>query len=65
MNGLTIVGMLVLVTIAYCAALSRHRTTDPACTRHRRPRTVVGRWRYERNRGRACLVCFPRGGRRG
>lgn len=31
----------------------RHRTTDPACRRHRPPRTRLGRWRFDRNRGRS------------
>lgn len=36
----------------------RHRTTDPACTRHRVPPTWWGRQRYDRGRGRSCAPCM-------
>lgn len=38
----------------------RHRRTDPACTRYRRPATTLGRLLHDRARGRACNVCRPR-----
>ena len=34
-----------------------HTTTDPRCVFHRPPRNALTRWRYERNRGRACPGC--------
>lgn len=35
-----------------------HRTTDPACFRHREPRGRLGRWWFDRNRGRGCDPCM-------
>lgn len=39
--------------------MSKHTTTDPACAFHRKPRTWLGRWKYERARGKACTACHP------
>jgi len=39
---------------------ARHVTTDPACARHRPPRTWWQRWRFGRGRGFSCLVCMPK-----
>lgn len=36
-----------------------HTRTDPACVKHRPPRTAFGRWRFNRGRGRGCRVCVP------
>lgn len=35
----------------------RHRRTDPACIYYREARTWLGRWRFDRQRGRYCLAC--------
>lgn len=35
----------------------KHRTTDPACVEHRPPAGWWSRWRFNRNRGRACEAC--------
>ena len=39
--------------------MSKHIKTDPACTQFREPRTRIGRWKYDRARGKACMVCRP------
>lgn len=38
----------------------RHRTTDPACTQHHPPTGLLGRWWFDRHRGRACRLCSGR-----
>lgn len=35
-----------------------HRTTDPACFRHREPSGRLGRWWFDHNRGRVCDPCM-------
>ena len=35
----------------------RHLRTDPACVRHRHPRTRVGQWHYDAMRGHSCPRC--------
>ena len=37
----------------------RHRRTDPACAEHTPPHTARQRRRFDRNRDRRCLVCYP------
>ena len=39
--------------------MTKHRTTDPACSKHRPPRTQLGRRHHDRNRGRSCPTCMP------
>lgn len=38
--------------------MSKHRNTDPACIRHSEPRTALGWWWFNRNRGKACIPCM-------
>ena len=39
--------------------MSKHVKTDPVCTYFREPRTFIGRWKYDRARGKACMTCRP------
>lgn len=39
--------------------MTRHRRTDPACARYRRPRTRIGTWWHDTRRGYGCHVCHP------
>lgn len=39
--------------------MAEHRLTDPACRYHREPRTRLGQWWFDRNRGRSCHECVP------
>ena len=38
----------------------RHTPTDPHCVRYHKPRTWLGRWWFNRNRGRCCVLCIGR-----
>ena len=37
----------------------RHATTDPTCSWHEPPRNWWQRRRFDRARGRACVICRP------
>ena len=41
--------------------VTKHRRTDPACRRFSGAAgtTWLGRWLFERGRGKSCPVCFP------
>jgi len=55
-----LIALLALVLAVDRGQRPQHRTTDPTCIKHRRPRTPWGLWWFNRNRGRACYECFKR-----
>lgn len=55
--GLAIIAIVIASSIALVLDHRQHRRTDPACVFHHPPVTALGRWRYERNRGRICPGC--------
>lgn len=54
--GALVCGLLIWYSHRY--ATGRHTRTDPACVRHRRPRTRLGKWWHDHRRRRDCQLCM-------
>lgn len=50
----------LVLTVQVRTNIEAHVATDPRCAYYREPRTWLGRWRFDRNRGRACEACEAR-----